>query len=187
MASGMRPSARDIERRKWQNPEAILTEIGLEAGDTFVDIGCGQGYFTIPAARIVGNKGKVYALDSNLRAIDILNGNAETAGLKNIISRVGLAEHFVMCEACADSVFYGIVLHDFEDREAVLKNAVRMLKKSGKLIDLDFKKIEMPFGPPVEIKLSEEEAKRLIKGAGFKVKSLHSIEPYSYLLIAGLE
>ena len=187
MAFGMKESARDRERRKWQDPEAIIKEIGLKAGDTLMDIGCGQGYFTIPAAKIAGESGKVYALDASLYVIDILNGKAEAAGLSNIVSRVGLAEHFVMCEACADFVFFGIVLHDFDDRNAALKNARRMLKKGGRLIDLDFKKIPMPFGPPPEIKLSEEEATRLIEGAGFKVKSLRSIEPYSYLLIAGLE
>ena len=41
------------ERRKWQNPEDILAEIGLRSGMTFMDIGCCQGFFTIPAARIV--------------------------------------------------------------------------------------------------------------------------------------
>lgn len=187
MVPEIRESARDRERRKWQDPEAILKEIGLKTGDTFIDIGCGAGYFTIPAAKIVGKGGKVYALDNSLYVIDILNGKAEAAGLTNITARVGLAEHFIMCEACADFVFFGIVLHDFDDRNAALKNARRMLKKDGKLIDLDFKKISMPFGPPLEIKLSEEEATRLIEGAGFKVKSIGTIEPYSYLLIAGME
>jgi cyclopropane fatty-acyl-phospholipid synthase-like methyltransferase len=43
----------ETERRKWQNPEAILSEIGLKSGQTFVDIGCGDGSFAIPAARLV--------------------------------------------------------------------------------------------------------------------------------------
>ena len=53
------------ERRKWQNPENILDGIGLHPGMTFIDIGCGQGFFTIPAAKIVGDSGKVYASDIN--------------------------------------------------------------------------------------------------------------------------
>ena len=51
-------------RRKWQNPEDILREIGLETGMTFLDIGCGNGFFTLPAARMVGPAGQVYGLDS---------------------------------------------------------------------------------------------------------------------------
>lgn len=45
------------EQRKWQNPENILAEIGLRSGMTFMDNGCGQGFFTIPAAKIVGDSG----------------------------------------------------------------------------------------------------------------------------------
>lgn len=48
------------ERRKWQNPESILAEIGLRRCMMFMDIGCGQGFFTIPTARIVGNAEKIY-------------------------------------------------------------------------------------------------------------------------------
>ncbi len=39
---------KEEERRKWQNPEAILAEIGLKPGMTFFDIGCGQGFFLSP-------------------------------------------------------------------------------------------------------------------------------------------
>ena len=49
----------DHERRKWQNPEAILSSIGLRPGFTLIDIGCGSGFFALPAAKIVGKKGKV--------------------------------------------------------------------------------------------------------------------------------
>jgi ubiquinone/menaquinone biosynthesis C-methylase UbiE len=180
-------SGRDRERHKWQDPDVILREMGLQAGNTLVDIGCGRGYFTIPAAKMVGEKGKVYALDSNPSTIENLDGWLKTADLKNVYTRVGAAESAVLCEACADFVFFGIVFHDFRNRSAVLKNARRMLKPEGKLIDLDFKKIEMPFGPPERIKLSENEAQRVLEDAGFKVIRSKEIEPYSYLLIAALK
>ena len=48
----------ETERRTWQNPEEILTAIGLKAGQTLIDIGCGEGFFTLPAARIVGPNGR---------------------------------------------------------------------------------------------------------------------------------
>ena len=48
----------EAERRKWQNPEAILVDIGLAPGFTFVDVGCNDGFFALPAARVVGEGGK---------------------------------------------------------------------------------------------------------------------------------
>lgn len=57
--------ADDPERRKWQDPLAILSYIGLKTGQTFVDIGCGGGFFALPAARVVGESGRVYGIDAD--------------------------------------------------------------------------------------------------------------------------
>jgi len=157
------------ERRKWQNPENVLTAIGLKSGMTFADIGCGQGFFTIPAAKIVGESGKVYASDISETNIQKLRGKVDAAGLTNVIMATGKAEDLILCDACADIVFFGIVLHDFENPSKVLANAHSMLKKTGKLVDLDWKQEPMAFGPPLHIRFSEEKAKQLLKTIGFKV------------------
>ena len=114
--------------------------IGLGLGSTFVDVGCRDGFFSIPAARLVGPKGRVYCVDTSGEAIDILKKEATKASLENLTLRVGRAEETVFCKACADFVFFGIVLHDFPDTDKVLTNARTMLKSSGCLVDLDWKK-----------------------------------------------
>lgn len=174
----------DGGRRKWQNPEVILADIGLKAGLTFVDVGCGEGFFALPAARIVNKTGKVYGVDMDVEAIDILKETAGKEGLTNLSLRAGRAEDTVFCESCADIVFFGIDLHDFEDPDKVLKNAERMLKPSGKLFNLDWKKEPTEHGPPLEMRFSEEEAVRRIELAGFKIESVKEAGPYHYLIIA---
>ena len=71
----------DPERRQWQDPEQILSSIGVEPGMVFIDIGCGDGYFALPAARKVGPRGKVYANDIDPGAIERLRIQAEKEGL----------------------------------------------------------------------------------------------------------
>jgi len=148
----------ETERRRWQNPEAILLDIGLRKGFTFVDLGCGDGFFALPAAMLVGKRGKVYCLDIHAEVIDRLKERAMKEGLRNLTAKVGKAEETIFCEECADIVFLGIVLHDFEDPVKVLTNAKRMMKSTGRLIDLDWKKEPMELGPPLRIRFSEEEA-----------------------------
>lgn len=131
--------ADESERRKWQNPDEMLSSIGLNPGFTFVDVGCGDGFFTIPAAKIVGKKGRVFALDSDEEAIASLKKKASTKNLWNIEAKVGAAEDSVLCEGCADMVFFSIVLHDFSNPAKVLTNARKMLKPGGLLVDLDWK------------------------------------------------
>jgi len=172
------------ERRQWQNPEAILTEIGLKPGMTFIDVGCGEGFFSLPAAKMVGVKGKVYALDINPEKIEFLRTRASFEGLANLATRVDEAENTVFCQACADIGFFGIVLHDFRDPAKVLSNAHRMLKPSGILANLDWKKESTPFGPPERIRFSEEEARHLIESQGFRVNDIRNSGLYHYLMIA---
>ncbi len=174
----------ETERRKWQNPEEILAEIGLKQGFIFIDVGCNDGFFAIPAARIAGEKGKVYGIDIDRQAIDSLAEKAGKEGLKNLYVTVGEAEEIVLCEGCADIVFFGIDLHDFRDPARVLMNAKRMLKPGGMLVDLDWKKEPMPLGPPLRIRFSEEKAAKLIEPQGFKVETVKKSGLYHYLIIA---
>ena len=170
--------------KKWYHPQINLETFGLSAGMVFMDIGCGYGYFTIPAAQIVGEQGKVYAVDVSTSAINRLKREAAEKGLKNVTTKVGAAEETIFCEACADMVFYSIVLHDFRDPAKVLQNAKQMLKPTGTLVNLDWKKKLIPIGPPVRIKFSEEQASNLIKQAGFTIESVKDLGSNFYIVTA---
>lgn len=170
--------------RYWRNAEALLRAAGLKRGFTFVDVGCGHGAFALPAAKLVGSKGRVYGVDVNKEAINSVRKKALGKKLRNIELRVGKAEDTVFCRGCADMVFFGRVLHDFENPARVLKNAKRMLKPNGTLVNLDWKKKRTPFGPPLRIRLSEEEASELIRKAGFGIRSVKGYGPYYYVITA---
>ena len=177
--------ADETDRRKWQDPEGILREIGVKPGLTFIDLGCGEGFFTLPAARMIGPAGKVYGVDSDEQAVARLRRRAELEKLANIELTVGPAETALLCRGCADIVFFGIVLHDFEKPALVLRNAHLMLKPDGRLVNLDWQKISMAFGPPVAKRFSPETAAQLIASAGFKVLITRASGQYFYLMIAG--
>jgi ubiquinone/menaquinone biosynthesis C-methylase UbiE len=176
--------ANDPQRRKWLDPERILSDIGLAPGMIFVDVGSGDGYFAIPAARMVGPTGKVIAIDINADAILRLRQNAAEKGLGQILAEVRSAEETVACEGCADIVFFGINLHDFNDAPQAIRNAKSMLKPSGLLADLDWKPEPMPFGPPLKRRFSVDKATQLIEAEGFDVRSVSDAGPNHYIILA---
>lgn len=172
------------ERRAWQEPEPILASLGLRPGAVFVDVGCGDGFFALPAAAIVGPRGHVYGVDIDGVGLAELQDKAQAEGLSNIFLVQGEAESTVLCDACADVVFFGIDLHDFRDQGKVLQNARAMVKPGGVLADLDWKKEPTRIGPPLEIRFSIEHARGLIEKSGFTVESVTEPGPMHYLLIA---
>ena len=103
-----------------------------------------------------------------------------------MVTRVGAAEEMVLCEACADFVFFGIVLHDFKNMSKVLQNAKKMLKPAGLVADLDWKKEPMQFGPPLNIRFNETQAAGLLDKAGFEVEEASEMGLYHYLILAKL-
>jgi ubiquinone/menaquinone biosynthesis C-methylase UbiE len=171
-------------RRKWYNPEEILANAGLREGIVFADIGSADGFFSFLAADAVGEKGKVYAVDADAKAVGRLKGRVAECRLTNTYAVKGEAENTVFCRGCVDVVFFSMALHDFHDPVKVLQNAKVMLKASGRLVDLDWKKMQMPFGPPVQIRFSEERTQKLIEQVGFHVVKVDDVGPYHYVVTA---
>jgi len=169
----------------WQDPDSILRGIGLKYGMTFIDVGCGYGFFSIPAAKIVGASGRVIGIDVDDEALQSIRDLAERERLTNVETILGKAEEIITCRGCADMVFFGIVLHDFQDPYRVLSNAKAMLKHNGILVDLDWRKEETAgMGPPISIRFDERKASSMISGQGFKITSASRSGKYHYIIAA---
>jgi len=151
---------------------------------TFVDVGCGYGFFAIPAANMVGREGRVIGVDVDQEWLECLRRDSEKEGIGNVETIFGMGEETVVRRGCADMVFFGMVLHDFEDPLKVLANARLMLKPNAVLVDLDWKKEDGEVGPPVAIRLSKEEASAMISQQGFAVFSLSDQGRFHYLILA---
>ncbi|MCK9306608.1 MAG: class I SAM-dependent methyltransferase [Methanoculleus sp.] len=174
----------EAARRRWQHPESILEGIGLAPGATFIDVGCGDGFFALPAARIVGPHGRVCGIDLDAEALDMLQEKAFAEGLDNVVLHQGMAEESILCDGCADVVFFGIDLHDFADPVRVLANAKRMALDTGVIVDVDWKKEPLPLGPPLAKKFSTEHAVSLMAEAGLLVTTVAESGPYHYIITA---
>lgn len=170
----------EATRRRFQNPEKILKSIVLREGMVFIDLGCNDGFFSIPAAKLVTKTGYVVGVDIDDEALHRLETKAQTENIDNISTIHSAAETVVIKEGVADFVFLGTVLHDFNDPVKVLKNAKEMLKENGLIYNYDWQKIRQTKGPPYDIRFSKEHVEQLALESGLVVVSSTDINKSFY-------
>jgi len=125
------------EFKKWllDNAEAVLRDIGIREGMTVLDYGCNKGAYTIPTARIVGNAGRVFALDINEQALAELHQTARDEVLTNIetIQLDACRDHVPETIPQLDVVLLFDVLQVIDDKYGLLKVMHSLLKEHGLL------------------------------------------------------
>ncbi len=113
------------------NPYKLLNAAGLKPGQKVLEVGCGPGFFTIPAAKIVGDKGKVYALDVNPVAVETVRRKIMENNLKNVKIMLADASETGLPDESIDVAFLFGVIHALEDVDAVMREMHRILKVKG--------------------------------------------------------
>jgi ubiquinone/menaquinone biosynthesis C-methylase UbiE len=123
-------------RRRIQPPSQLTERSGIKKGMQVLDLGCGSGAFTPSIARIVGEKGKVYALDIQadmLKQLEKKLDRPENRGIKNIKLIEGNAYELPFDDGSLDLVYMVTVLQEIPDRNKALVEVKRVLKPGGLL------------------------------------------------------
>ncbi len=116
--------------RKWDECNLV------QEGQTVLDFGCGTGDFTIPAAKLVSDEGKVYALDYFPRQLEIVARRMEKEGMKNVETILSNNDTDLPDES-VDVIWMCDVLHEIKERRVVLEELHRVLKGDGSLAIYD--------------------------------------------------
>ena len=153
-------------------PETFLVEQGLKEGMVFADIGCGPGFFSIPAAKIVGSTGTVLAVDLQEEMLVELQ---KRSSMQNIISIKSEENAIPIEDNKADLALLAFVLHEAVDKVAFLKELRRVIKEGGKALIVDWEKKEEDRGPPFKERLERGEAIRLIEETDFTAEKISSL------------
>ena len=171
-----------IDRRKFLNPDSILEKAGFDSDTVLADLGCGSGYFTIPASLIVK---KVYAIDVQQEMLDIVREKIRKEKLANIETLLSKESSIPLPDNSIDVLFIANVFHELDDRGAILNEAKRILSGQGRIIIIDWKKMEMDFGPPVEERLSDDEVISICESGGLRILERMEAGVYNYMLVFG--
>ncbi len=180
-----RDRLRDSWRREHLDPATLWRRAGLASGSIAVDVGAGIGYFSVPAADLVGPTGKVYAADILPEMLADLRAFLPAAHAARL-ETVNSTEYSVpLADQIADVVLLSFVAHEVDDPARLIQECSRLLKPGGHLLVLDWDPgVEPPPGPPTEHRLAEEALVSALTTASLSVDARRPAAPGVYEVLA---
>jgi ubiquinone/menaquinone biosynthesis C-methylase UbiE len=149
-------------------------------------LGCGNGFFTLPAAKIVGDSGKVWAVDVLEESLSKIMSLARLSRYKNVRTLhhdLESGQPSAIGDLSCDFAIVGKVLPQLRQTQNFIREIYRLLKTEGWILLVEWKKQQSPIGPAYETRIAEEAAVALFTKQGFKlVKSLPA-DSYHYALL----
>ena len=177
------PEFEDPARDAWQKPDEVVGAMGLAPGDRVADIGAGTGYFTRRFARAVGERGVTYAVDIEPNMLQHIAQRATEDGQSNIVPVLATPDNPMLAPGSVDVIFICDTIHHIENRAGYYQVLKRDFAPGGRVVIVDFKKEELPVGPPMEMKIAKEDLIAELAGAGFQLSEERDFLPYQYFLI----
>jgi ubiquinone/menaquinone biosynthesis C-methylase UbiE len=171
------------KRTKQLPPKKTLLDLDLAKNDYVLDIGCAIGYFTIPAAEIVSDRGKVFAVDTSQEMLDELKKRLLAQSITNVQLIKGDEYKADIEDDTIDFILISNVIHEVESKDFFLDNYLNKLKSGGKIAIIDFKKVESESGPPLKHRISMEKLIEILKKYKIDIKKEISFNSYQYGIV----
>lgn len=170
------------KRRQLLPPKDVLSKLELDQVKTFVDYGCGNGYFTIPVAQeLVRTNGKVIAVDVEIEMLKELEKDIKENYLSNIELVLAEETKSSLPDSFADLVLLGFVLHELDEHE-LFQEVHRLIINGGKIAVLEWQRKEGEFGPPINQRIAAEQVANLLAASKFTHIQVYPINSQIYLV-----
>jgi ubiquinone/menaquinone biosynthesis C-methylase UbiE len=170
---------------KFINPSLVVAQSGLMQCQVVADLGCGSGFYAVPAAQMVGKEGVVFAVDVQEAKLAATVSIANQFGVKNIkVVRADLAKPLldIPTDSC-DLVMIGNILHEINDKTALIQNTYRILKTGGKVLVVEWKRTATPFGPPLQNRVDQQQLEIMLMTAGLRKERELQADGYHYSVL----
>jgi SAM-dependent methyltransferase len=170
------------DRANWQRPDAVVAALGLEGGETVVDVGAGSGYFSFRFATALP-RGAVVAIDNQPEMVRHIHHKVMSENVRNLRAVLAQADDPGIPPG-ADWVFLCDVLHHVPGRQAWLRKLAGDMKAGARLALIEFKEGKLPQGPPEHRKIPRAKLLKLAANAGLLLDREDSkLLPYQIFLV----
>lgn len=169
-------------RQREEDCQKMLENLGIKPGMTICDMGCGNGFYSLKMAEMVGENGKILAVDIQPEMLRLLKARAEEQGIENIELILGDIDNPKLPEGKVDLILCVDVYHEFSHPVEMLAGMRKSLKPDGKIVLLEFRMED----PNVPIKLLHKMSKKQMlleyEDNGFKLARQFDGLPWQHMM-----
>lgn len=168
-----------------EGPALMRQELQVKPGMVVCDLGCGNGYHTLPLAEMVGAKGKVLAVDAQPEMIEMLRQNIDAKGLKNIEPILGLFYDPKLPPNSCDVILLVDVYHEFSHPVEMLAAMRAALKPDGRLALVEFRAEDASVPIKPEHKMTKSQILKEMQANGLELMREFDGLPWQHLMFFG--
>lgn len=165
----------------------LLLQGDIRQGMAIADLGCGStGHFVFPAAELVGKDGVVYAVDIHKGALEGIESRKKLESAENVKTVWADIERYQGVRIPDGSLDLILLVNNLflsKQKSELAKEVLRLMKPGASLIVADWKPTRAPFGPPVQDRVTAEEAKKIFATAGLELVKEFEAGTYHYGLV----
>ncbi|MGM8214605.1 class I SAM-dependent methyltransferase [Bacillaceae bacterium W0354] len=169
------------ERFKKLPPDEVLSHLHIRSTDTVADLGAGNGFFTIPIAKITEKT--VFAVDIEPKMLEMLEERAREEQIENIKYVISDLEDIHINDHTVHKILVSFVIHEVSNLQKAIDDMKRILKRDGKLLILEWEAIETESGPPLHERIPSNDLKEILENNGFETTMFH-LSPDQYVILA---
>jgi len=171
------------ERELEENATRAFDQLQLREGMKVCDLGCGNGYWTLPIARTIGKDGAVYAVDIQVEMLQQLKARTGRARLANVKPILGdVDDPKLPKDVAIDLLLMVDVYHEFSHPESMLWAIRNSLSPTGVVALLEYRE-EDPMVPIKPLhKMSKSQIMKEYKTNGFKLVREYNDLPWQHLM-----
>jgi ubiquinone/menaquinone biosynthesis C-methylase UbiE len=174
-------------REREERCSLMITNLGVKPGMTVCDMGCGNGFYSLQLAKMVGSEGKVLAVDIQPEMLTLLETRATDAGLSNIKPTHGTVIDPKLPAGEVDLILCVDVYHEFSHPEHMLAGMRQSLAPGGVIVLVEYREEdpEVPIKPLH--KMSKKQIMKELPANGFKLVREFEELPWQHMMFFGAD
>lgn len=174
-------------RERQERCSLMLANLGLKPGMTVCDMGCGNGFYSLPIAKILGPRGLVVGVDVQPEMLGFLRNRAESEGIENLVPILGSYHNPRLPPGTIDLVLMVDVYHEFSHPQQMLAAIRKSLKPDGLVVLVEYREED----PKVPIKplhkMSKAQVNKELTANGFKLAKEFDKLPWQHMMFFGID